>query len=74
MDKNITTKDGIVVCVGQQWRDLDKRMRGRTITITKVKSGFAWYGAVPGRYGQHKGRRISISRMHNHSTGFELCS
>ncbi len=59
------TKDGIEAKVGQVWRDLDKRCRGRTRTIVKVDAGFAWYGPS-------NNQRISIKRMHRHSTGFEL--
>ena len=61
------TKEGVKVEVGQVWRDLDKRMRGRTIKITKVYDGFAYYEAPVKR-------RIAIKRMHRHSTGFELVS
>lgn len=63
----ITTREGIEVQVGQVWRDLDKRSRGRTVEITAVdaKKGIAHYKA--GRAG-----KIAIARMHKTSTGFEL--
>jgi hypothetical protein len=64
MSYNVT-KDGIEVKPGQRWRDLDKRMRGRVITVIEVRSGFAHF------HHARKGR-ISIHRMHNHSTGWEL--
>jgi len=59
------TREGIEVMPGQVWRDLDHRMQGRTITIIRVAEGFAYYGSG-------NSRRISIKRMHRHSTGFEL--
>jgi len=59
------TKEGILVEAGQVWRDLDKRCSARKITITEVKGGFAYYDKP------RKGR-ISIQRMHQHSTGYAL--
>lgn len=62
-----TTKEGIEVRPGQVWRDLDKRMKGRTVTVIFATAGVA----------RVKGARtteLSISRMHRHSTGWELVS
>lgn len=64
MNRNIT-KEGIEVKAGQVWRDLDKRMNGRTVTVIFATAGVA----------RVKGARtteLSISRMHRHSTGWEL--
>lgn len=33
------TKEGIRVEVGQIWRDLDKRMGGRTVKVVAIRSG-----------------------------------
>lgn len=52
-----TTKEGIVVEKGQKWRDLDKRMNGRTVVIRSVVHEYAYYNAYP------KGR-LAIRRMH----------
>ncbi len=63
-----TTRDGIEVQPGQTWRDRDKRMHGRTVTIVGVQGGLAFYDR-----GQHrKPGRLSIARLHNKSTGFDL--
>jgi hypothetical protein len=53
----LRTKEGITVRVGQVWRDLDKRMRGRKITIIAVENGMAIYK-------KPRTAAISISRMH----------
>jgi hypothetical protein len=45
------------VQVGSQWRDLDKRMHGRIVTITRVDSGRAYYGK------NGNGPSISIERL-----------
>lgn len=66
MNHNIT-KEGIEVKAGQVWRDLDKRMKGRTVTVLFAVGGVA----------RVKGARtteLAISRMHRHSTGWELVS
>lgn len=69
------TKDGIEVKPGQVWRDLDKRMRGREVIIVEVANGKA-ITRDNLRFGftARKNRPISISRMHRHSTGWELVS
>lgn len=61
------TRDGTEVKIGQVWRDLDKRMRGRTIEIRAVSDGYAFAGPS-------LKTKIRISRMHKHSSGFELVS
>jgi hypothetical protein len=61
------TKDGIEVKAGQVWRDLDKRMKGRTVTVIFATAGVA----------RVKGTRtteLAIKRMHRHSNGWELVS
>jgi hypothetical protein len=61
------TKEGIEVKEGQVWRDLDKRMKGRTVTVLFAVAGVA----------RVKGARtteLAVSRMHRHSTGWELVS
>lgn len=60
-----TTRDGIEVKPGQVWRDLDKRMNGRTLNVLRVEEGRAFMD------GPRK-TSISIRRMHRHSTGWEL--
>jgi len=64
MNHNIT-KEGIEVKAGQVWRDLDKRMNGRTVVVLFARGGVA----------KVKGAReteLAIRRMHKHSTGWEL--
>ena len=64
---NAVTKEGIEVKAGQKWRDLDKRMNGRIVTVEWV--------SVDGTIARVKGARstqLSISRMHRHATGWEL--
>lgn len=58
-DKTITKK-GIQVRAGQVWRDLDKRMRDRLVTITRVDdlNGLAHYQAKTAK------SRLRINRMH----------
>lgn len=60
-----TTKEGIEVKVGQVWRDLDKRMNGRTRTVVAVENGKAQMGGPTIT-------NVSIKRMHKGSTGWEL--
>lgn len=64
------TKDGIEVKVGQLWRDLDKRMNNRIVKIYEVRNGFAFVKRRDKRGVRMS--RISVKRMHNHSTGFAL--
>jgi hypothetical protein len=71
-----TTRDGIEVKAGQYWRDLDKRMNKRTVYVEHVEPGYAFCRSVISESGEADGRavRLSICRMHRHSTGFELVS
>jgi len=62
------TREGITVQEGQVWADLDKRMAGRKVTVTLVESG----GRVVVRDSMGRMTRLSVRRMHNHSTGFRL--
>ena len=65
MSENVT-KEGVEVKPGQVWRDLDKRMQGRLVTVVSVADGKAQV-----TNGVTK-TRLSIQRMHKTSTGFEL--
>ena len=62
------TKDGIEVKVGQVWRDLDKRMNGRTRTVLAVNDGKATMGVAAGLFVT----KILIRRMHKSSTGWDM--
>ena len=66
MNHNIT-KEGIEVKAGQVWRDLDKRMHGRTVTVIFAVSGVAIVKGV-------RTTELAIRRMHHHSTGWKLVS
>ena len=68
MNHNIT-KEGIEVKEGQVWRDLDKRMKGRTVTVLFAVAGVARVKGAGARTTE-----LAISRMHHHSTGWELVS
>jgi len=63
------TKEGIEVFPGQLWRDLDKRMDGRTLEVWLVNGGYAF---MKRRNGAGKMTKIAISRMHKSSTGWAL--
>lgn len=65
------TKEGIEVKVGQVWRDLDKRMAGREVTVLEVADGKARVGRAGSSI---KATRLSVSRMHKSSTGWVLVS
>ena len=68
------TKDGVVVKVGQVWRDLDKRTR-RTVTVERIierPAGHGWHAEVISSNGARS--RIAIKRMHRHGQGFALVS
>ena len=58
MDKPIT-KDGIEVAAGQVWRDLDKRMRGRTVVVE-----FVCVGNEACKVKGARSTQLAIKRMH----------
>ncbi|MFJ8018647.1 hypothetical protein [Streptomyces sp. NPDC096311] len=66
-EKN-TTREGILVCQGQIWEDLDTRQSKRRVVIESVADGKA---QVRDHYGT-KHSTLSVSRMYRHSTGFRL--
>jgi hypothetical protein len=67
------TKDGIEVKPGQVWRDLDKRMGGRTCRVGKIVNGKAeMFTIVNGQSG--KRTFVTIARMHKTTTGWALVS
>jgi len=61
------TKEGIEVKPGQVWRNLDKRMNGRTRTVLSVADGKAHMDGTPQT-------KVSIARMHKGSKGWALVS
>lgn len=64
--KNLNiTRDLVEVLPGQVWRDLDKRMGGRTVTVLSVTNGRALVQGV-------RPTTLSVRRMHRHSTGWAL--
>ncbi|HBN9060903.1 hypothetical protein ACV344_31015 [Pseudomonas aeruginosa] len=63
------TKEGIEVKPGQVWKDLDKRQAGRQCKVTSVSFGKAKMESFAGSKST-----VSVRRMHNHSTGWELVS
>ncbi|MEU0942445.1 hypothetical protein ABZ379_06555 [Streptomyces canus] len=63
-----TTREGILVCQGQIWEDLDTRQSKRRVVIESVADGDA---QVRDHYGT-KHSTLSVSRMYRHSTGFRL--
>ncbi|MFK0154163.1 hypothetical protein ACIQVK_19080 [Streptomyces sp. NPDC090493] len=63
-----TTREGILVCRGQIWEDLDTRQSKRRVVIESVADGEA---QVRDHYGT-KRSTLSVSRMHRHSAGFRL--
>lgn len=68
---SIVTKEGITVRVGQLWKDLDKRMEHRgpgTVVAVDAVAGKAslQFGYWPTL------TKISIRRMHKHSTGWTM--
>ena len=65
------TREGIEVLPGQTWMDLDKRTCRRLIIVERVDKGFAFCRTLH-RYGVGRRARISVERMHEHSTGFKL--
>lgn len=66
-----TTKNGIVVCVGQTWRECDYRSRRQVKTVLAIDGGYATL-YIPGS--KARTSRVAIRRMYKHSTGWELVS
>lgn len=63
-----TTRKGILVQPGQTWRDRDKRMHGRLVTVLSVEHGSARVRTEPG--GMETS--LAVQRMRPTSTGFDL--
>lgn len=57
--RKTVTREGVLVEVGQTWRDLDKRSRGRMVKITRVDN----YNGLA-HYEQPVKNRLRIDRMH----------
>lgn len=66
-----TTKHGVVVRVGQRWRNCDYRSNGTVKTVLAVDNEYATL-YVPGS--SQRSSRVLIRRMYKHSTGWELVS
>jgi hypothetical protein len=69
-----TTKEGVNVCSGQIWKDLDKR-NNRFVKVLSVQNGKATVLSCNERFevlAQSKRTKISITRMHKHATGYAL--
>jgi len=64
------TRDGIVVRVGQTWRDCDRRVK-RTVTVIAVDAERGQAKVVSSLSGTS---RLAVRRMHHGSTGFVLMS
>lgn len=69
-DQKLTTQDGIVVRVGQTWRNCDKRMNGQLKSVIAVSatSGKAQLAGPAGLWANW----VLVRRMHKSSTGWEL--
>lgn len=68
------TKEGVLVEVGQIWRDLDKRMSGRTVKVVRL-GNMSFEGSVRIRNAasEHGTERwLAVRRMHRGSTGWML--
>ena len=73
-DRAFVTKDGVHVKPGQLWRDLDKRQANRKVVVLDL-GNMSYLGKVLVRNAASPTgtkRWLSVSRMHRHSTGFEL--
>lgn len=74
-EKLHVTREGVEVRVHQVWRDLDKRMSDRCVLVIGLEAGKALVRRhTKGRGASGPTRRLSISRMHRHSTGWTLVS
>ncbi len=69
-----TTREYVIVKVGQVWRDLDKRMNGRCCKIIAVHSGMATMAncSPNGDWPSSRHTHTLIRRMHKSSTGWAL--
>jgi len=74
MENANITKDGIVVEVGQVWRDLDHRMAGRCCKVMSLYDGHAKMRRCTdaGVELVTKDTRVAVRRMHKGATGWEL--
>lgn len=70
--KDTLTLDGIDVRVGQIWRDLDRRKPGRRCRVVEIHDGRAIMEPDKPHQSRKAQTSVSIKRMHNHSTGWEL--
>lgn len=59
----------MTVKIGQVWRDLDKRMRGRTLLVVSINETHAICSTAGGGTRRTK---IRLDRFKKGSTGFEL--
>lgn len=74
---SLQTKEGIEVKVGQVWRDLDPRMRDRKRKIVALLANSGKVVMDDPRadfINKIHQSRVSVARMHRHSTGWQLCS
>lgn len=68
------TKEGVEIKRGQVWRDLDKRTSYRHVRVISIADGkVTAQDCNADGYGvTHRTTKLSVSRMHNHSTGWVL--
>ena len=74
MSDPLVTKDGIRVEVGQLWRDLDKRMGDRVRKVEEIIDRVNGRVLMVSPYDRRVYSKVSIRRMHKHSTGWALVS
>jgi hypothetical protein len=68
------TKEGVSVKRGQIWRDLDRRQQGRRCVVVAVVGGVARLAHAQDTSLKPRTTKVSIARMHKHSTGWALDS
>jgi hypothetical protein len=67
------TKEGVEVQVGQIWQDLDSRMRGRKRKVVAILGERVLMDEpTASLLNKVNPTRVSIRRMHRHSTGWAL--
>jgi len=71
-EKRSVTKEGISVKRGQIWRDLDRRQQGRRCVVVAVGGGVASLAHAQDTSLKPRTTKVSIARMHKHSTGWAL--